>query len=177
MARRVDMIGKTYGRLTTVSEVEPSRYNTGKAVRRFIFRCECGTTKEIDGHVVRNGSVSSCGCNLRESPSRFVHGHASKRTPEYKCWKGIMQRCENPKVKRFSDYGGRGICVCEKWRESFLDFFAYMGPKPSPQHSIDRINNDGNYEPTNCRWATASEQNKNQRKRRLPENKSSGARI
>jgi hypothetical protein len=96
---------------------------------------------------------------------RFVHGHAShaNRSPEYVCWMGIVQRCANPRNKAYARYGGRGIAVCERWRNSFAAFLADMGTRPSPTHSIDRKDNDGNYEPGNCRWATPREQRLNQR--------------
>lgn len=89
-----------------------------------------------------------------------------RRTPEYSVWAGMRRRCETPSVKSYPDYGGRGIRVCERWND-FATFLHDMGPRPSRDHSIDRINNDGNYEPDNCRWATRCEQNRNQRPRRI----------
>src|SRR5262245_9255007 len=87
-----------------------------------------------------------------------------KRSPELNSWYGMKNRCSNPKSSAWSNYGGRGIAVCQRWAESFNNFLADMGPKPSPKHSIDRYpNNDGNYEPGNCRWATQAEQRANQR--------------
>lgn len=88
-------------------------------------------------------------------------------SPEYTAWAGMLQRCRNPKNAAYPDYGGRGITVCDAWRDSFEAFYADLGPRPSARHSIDRIDNDGNYEPGNCRWATAKEQNRNTRRARL----------
>src|SRR5690606_6584889 len=99
-------------------------------------------------------------------PSRKRHGASwvnGKATPEYNAWSSMKSRCENPTVASNKDYGGRGIRVCDRWRDSFETFLADMGPRPSPQHSIDRIDNNGNYEPRNCRWATVLRQQRNKR--------------
>jgi hypothetical protein len=93
----------------------------------------------------------------------LTHGHSGRRrqTPEYRTWKGIKTRCFNQNCADYAAYGGRGITVCERWRSNFLNFLADMGPKPSPLHSIDRIDGTGAYEPGNCRWATSKEQSRN----------------
>jgi hypothetical protein len=92
-----------------------------------------------------------------------VRTHGKSHTAESRVWKGMIQRCTNPKRRGWERYGGRGITVCERWRASFADFLADMGARPSPKHSIDRIDNDGHYEPANCRWATKHEQGSNTR--------------
>lgn len=96
-----------------------------------------------------------------KAPAPFL-----KHRKEYQCWWNMLARCYNPQDERYKWYGARGIQVCERWRASFTDFFADMGNRPSPKHSIDRKNNDGNYEPRNCRWATVKEQANNQRRAR-----------
>jgi hypothetical protein len=93
----------------------------------------------------------------------YRHGESRPRTAEYNCWHGMIGRCTRPSDTSWRKYGARGIKVCERWRRSFVDFLADMGRKPSPQHSIDRIDPNGHYEPGNCRWATASEQRRNTR--------------
>jgi hypothetical protein len=92
--------------------------------------------------------------------------HGASYWPEYQSWSDMKQRCSNPRHPRFNDWGGRGIKVCDRWRHSFENFLADIGRKPTPEHSIDRIDVNGDYEPTNCRWATASEQMSNQRRQR-----------
>jgi len=115
--------------------------------------------------VVRKFEVALCGCYQKEARSfnHLIHGMTD--SPEKLAWNHMIQRCYDPNGSQWKNYGGRGIKVCERWRTSFLNFLADIGCKPSPQHSIDRINNDGNYESDNCRWATASEQRQNQRKK------------
>ena len=93
--------------------------------------------------------------------------HGMSRTPEYQAWKNMKKRCFNPNTKQYSDWGGRGITVCDRWKNSFENFFADMGLKPTAKHSIDRIDNDGDYCPENCKWATNAEQQNNQRTNRL----------
>lgn len=98
---------------------------------------------------------------------RELEHHGASRTPEYRVWTGVIKRCENPRMESYPRYGGRGIRVCPAWRVSFIAFLRDMGPRPSPKHSLDRINNDGNYEPGNCRWATPEEQMRNTSDNRL----------
>ena len=95
--------------------------------------------------------------------NEMYNRHGMTKTPEYDAWDGMKQRCFNPNHKRYSYYGARGITVCDRWKNSFENFLADMGSKPTPKHSIDRVNNDGNYCPDNCRWATKTEQENNKR--------------
>jgi len=134
-------------------------------------RCECGTDKVVRADHVSSGRSLSCGCLAREVNAilHFKHGHGGRRhviknSGTYSSWRSMFQRCENPKSISFPNYGGRGITICERWRE-FANFLADMGERPIGL-SLDRKNNDGNYEPGNCKWSTRREQALNQRPRR-----------
>lgn len=130
---------------------------------KWLCMCDCGTEKLINPSNMKRGLTKSCGCLNRElTAQRSTKPFQWRKIPEYKVWQGILQRCENPNDKDYKKYGGRGIEVCEAWHV-FDCFLSDMGPRPSNDFSIDRINVDGNYEPSNCRWATHIEQNRNKR--------------
>jgi hypothetical protein len=160
-------IGKRYGRLTVVAF---SRYRTRGKDRDRIFtcKCECGSNKEFDITRLRSGKTKSCGCFQRDmaSAANTTHG-LSRWCSEYKTWTMMKNRCLNPKNDVWDSYGGRGITIFKDWADDFAIFLAHVGVKPTPKHSLDRINNDGNYEPGNVRWATQKEQNSNKKNNRL----------
>lgn len=162
--------GDKFFRLTAISRIGSDHRGSNL---RWLFRCECGNeTAAVVAHV-RNGHKKSCGCYAHEVRTEvgkrvnLKHGKARRGNiiPEYIIWQGMIARCENPKSISFKNYGGRGISVQEPFRSSFDSFLAEVGPRPSPSHSIDRIDNDGNYAPGNVRWATRLEQSKNKKRK------------
>jgi hypothetical protein len=133
-----------------------------------LCRCDCGTEKTILLHSLITKNTISCGCYRKEVTREraTIHGAKANKhiTSEYDAWLSMKARCSQVDKKNYKDYGGRGIKVCDRWKDSFENFLADMGEKPTSKHSLDRINNNGNYEPSNCRWATRTQQNNNSRR-------------
>lgn len=156
------MIGQRFKRLI-VSARHPE--NTAAGKKRWKCVCDCGNAAVFVGADLKAGRVVSCGCYRakRNATSALIHGQArrSGRSTEYQIWGGMIKRCTNPKTWAWKYYGGRGIKVCKRWL-SFENFYADMGPRPK-NLTLDRINNDGNYEPGNCRWVTRKQQTANRR--------------
>ena len=164
MGKVIDLTGQRFGRLTVL---EPKPSKNGSAY--WLCRCDCGNTSIVKGTHLRAASILSCGCfrsecaaqRGRENPcSHLTHGNSSSRL--YNIWQTMLQRCNNLHDQKYSRYGGRGISVCEEWKNSFQVFQEWaLNNGYEEELSIDRINVNGNYEPSNCRWATMSEQQRN----------------
>src|SRR5882672_2593482 len=149
------MIGKKYQHLTVLApEVIDGR-------TWLYCRCDCGNSGTYLPSSLREGRQKGCGC--QHGVGHITHGHTlnASKTPEWSCWRAMQDRCYNKNIEQYLYYGERGITVCQRWINNFEDFLRDMGHRPTPNHSIDRINNDGNYEPSNCRWATKKEQIQN----------------
>lgn len=158
MSKKIETSAAKYKYLTVIDEFKGKRI--GRAAL-WNCLCICGNHVIRSGWSLRSGESQSCGCIRRKEMSkRFKkHGHATGYSPEYRAWHHMKERCYNEKDKRYHDYGGRGISVCDRWMESFENFLSDMGLRPSKEHSLDRYpNNDGNYELLNCRWATRLQQ-------------------
>jgi hypothetical protein len=175
--KRIDIteyVGRKFGRLTILKEGEPVKYDK-TIMRKVLCKCDCGTEKEIDFNSIKGGKSTSCGCFNREHAKKIhtKHGMAMLETgvrhPDYCIWMKIKSRCLNPNDKSYKNYGGRGIQVCDRWKESFELFIKDMGWRPNKNYSIERINYDGNYCPENCKWIHKSEQTKNTRRVKLIE--------
>lgn len=159
MSGFVDLTGQRFGRLTVVAVIR----GNSKGRLKWECRCDCGGSTTTPTHCLRGGHTQSCGCLQRERTSAAARReHRIIDHPLYRLWSGLKSRCLNPNATGYDRYGGRGITICDRWL-NFENFVSDIGPRPSSQHSLDRIECEGDYEPGNCRWATPEEQNNNTR--------------
>jgi len=155
-----DYSGQKFNQWTVLNKTDKPKI-TGTS---YIARCDCGTIKEVAIHDLLNGKSKRClHCYDRNGEHNSCYRHGLHNIKEYRVWTGMRQRCSNPKSKCYRWYGGRGIKVCERWADSFQNFYQDMGARPTDKHEIDRINTNGNYEPSNCRWITHKENLDNMR--------------
>lgn len=163
MPKLIDLSERRFGRLVVLSEHGRDKYN--KPLWNCL--CDCGEERIILGNSLSRDKTKSCGCLQSDVVTKLStkHGHSKrgKETTEHIIWSLMIQRCTNPRSTNYKYWGGRGVIVCERWRHSFENFLEDMGERPSKNHSLDRKENDGNYEPSNCKWSTRHEQRINQR--------------
>lgn len=157
-----DLTGKTFGLWSVISYAGKRKTNP-----LWNCRCMCGVEKVVQGTNITSGKSSGCGCVQYEKLSQRNRTHGLSDHPLYPVWCEMKARCYRLAHQQYKDWGGRGIRVCERWRGSFNDFLADMGERPSDDHQIERKNNDGDYEPGNCIWATRTEQMRNMRRNRI----------
>ena len=162
-AKHEDLTGQRFGKLIVVRE-SADRPSDNRIHWECV--CDCGKTTTVMGKLLRNGKTRSCGCLSIELRTKHGHAHDDASSREYRIYYAMLQRCHNPKSTVFQRYGGRGITVCDRWRDGFTNFLQDMGPCPE-NGTIDRIDNERGYDPQNCRWASYAEQSRNKPSRNV----------
>lgn len=163
MTYRLDLTGERFGRLVAVEFSHRHVSPGGSPASMWLCRCDCGKESIHSLGMLRSGQAKSCGCGIRDAVIRRCTTHGQSKAPEYNVWRAMKRRCYTKNDKNFHLYGGRGIKVCDQWKNDFNRFLDDVGPRPSSHHTLDRIDSSGNYEPSNVRWASRKEQSRNRR--------------
>lgn len=159
MSKFKDVTGQKFGRLTALHRL----HNT-KGKTKWLCICDCGNLKEVTLNLLQRGETKSCGCLHKEFMKKQFGTHGKTGTRLHRIWKNMHTRCYNKNISQYKDWGGRGIKICDEWKDNFQTFYDWsMSNGYNDKLSIDRIDNNGNYEPSNCRWATVKQQNRNSR--------------
>lgn len=153
-----DIVGERFGRLVVISRAPNKK---GSKNSQWFCKCDCGSTSIHRSDVLRVGYANSCGCLARETARALLTTHGLSKTSEHSIWHAMRKRCLDKNHPTYQRYGAKGITVCDRWKDSFENFYADMGQRPSKRHSLDRIDNKGHYTPENCRWATPEMQGRN----------------
>lgn len=162
MSKALNLKGQRFGRLLVLEKTESKKISPRHTVTMWICRCDCGNEKIIRSDSLRSGRTQSCGCFREERISNNERRHGMSKDRLYVTWTNMKKRCHNPKIAEYENYGGRGISVCEEWKTSFKAFYEWsMLTGYEENLTIDRINVNGNYEPSNCRWIPRKEQSLN----------------
>lgn len=162
MPPAIDLTGHRFGRLVAIRRLTKEECYSAKDYK-WECRCDCGNVTNVLVGNLRNGNSTSCGCGRLEALRIATVVHGLRYSDEYRIWLGMKNRCLNPKARKYDDYGGRGITICDEWKDDFIAFYRDMGIRPTKNHSVDRRDNDKGYSKDNCYWATRSEQGNNRR--------------
>lgn len=158
MKKQLDLTGQLFGQLTVIKQIEPRMYSSGQKQTTWLCECSCGKTTETTTTLLRSKRTKSCGCYAL----RIRTKHKDLDSKEYNAWRNMKRRCLNPNTPNYNRYGGRKITICDEWINSYEQFLSDVGRAPNPKDSLDRIDNDGNYEPSNVRWTSNTIQSINQ---------------